>query len=94
MHTAQKCAQNFAKVDGVFDTLRLTEDNKITIFQLLASILHLGNVVFEDENENKARIMKSSEKHIDFAAKLLSLSSEELKNALLSKPMHIEPNFL
>lgn len=87
LHTFQNCQLEFARVDQVFNALGFTEENKITIFKLLASILHLGNVEFGNGNDDRAQIMESSEKHIDFAAKLLDLSSHELKKALLERSM-------
>lgn len=63
----------------------MPENIKISIFQLLASILHLGNIEFEDTNDDEARILEPFERNVEFASRLLKLTSDELKGALLFK---------
>lgn len=79
------CSKSFQKVDQALNSLKLTEHNKVTIFKLLASIMHLGNVEFKDVVDYQAEIMELSAKHIDYAAKLLNITVDELKEALLYK---------
>lgn len=79
----QNDVSGFKQVDQTFDSLKFTETKKMAIYQRLAVILHLGEIGFEDTFDMQTRIIESSEKHVILAAKLLKLSSEELKNALL-----------
>lgn len=85
IHTTTNCSNNFSRVDQIFNTLGLPENIKISIFQLLASILHLGNIEFKDTNDDQAQILEPFERNVEFASKLLNLTSEELKAALLFK---------
>lgn len=81
------CAQNFQRLDQIFQKLDYTEEHQNAIYQVLAGILHLGNVTVVEDSAQHAQIKDSSEKDIAFAAKMLNLSSSELKVALLNKTM-------
>lgn len=57
---------------------------------MVAAVLHLGNITFEDNPEDTkggSRITANSEKAVLFSAKLLSVDPEELRQSLVSKVM-------
>lgn len=87
IHSTESCLKNFAKADRIFSTFGLTENIKITIFELLASVLHLGNIEFEDENDGQAKVLESFEKNLEFASKLMKVPLHDLKTVLLFKTM-------
>lgn len=55
------------------------------IYSLLAAILHLGNVSFENGDTDSAQIAEDSSESFECAANLLKISNEELKDALLNR---------
>lgn len=87
IHSTESCLKNFAKADQIFGDFGLTENIKITIFQLLASVLHLGNIEFEDGNDGHAKILESFEKNLEYASKLMEVPYHDLKTVLLFKSM-------
>lgn len=60
IHSTENCMKKFAKVDHIFTTLGLSENNKSRIYELLASILHLGNVEFRNGSNGQVEISESS----------------------------------
>lgn len=48
------------------------------ILGVVASILHLGNLIFETSTENQLEISASSRKHLEKAAELLHLEVRAL----------------
>lgn len=76
----QDYSQDFVNVDRILSAFGFVENKKIIIYQLLSAVLYLGNIQFADE---PAQIIESTCYSIDFAAKLLRVSSDELKEALL-----------
>ncbi|KAK0182057.1 hypothetical protein PV327_000228 [Microctonus hyperodae] len=80
----------FDAVDQAFTRLGLTEHERMEIYTMVAAVLHLGNIVFEDNPEDTkggSRIAAVSERAVIITAKLLGVDSEELRQALVSKVM-------
>nr|XP_033192922.1 myosin heavy chain 95F isoform X1 [Bombus vancouverensis nearcticus]XP_033192923.1 myosin heavy chain 95F isoform X1 [Bombus vancouverensis nearcticus]XP_033192924.1 myosin heavy chain 95F isoform X1 [Bombus vancouverensis nearcticus] len=70
--------------------LGLTEAERMEIYTMVAAVLHLGNITFEDNPEDTkggSRISSNSEKAVLMSAKLLAVDPEELRQALVSKVM-------
>lgn len=68
----------------------MSDDERMQIYTMVAAVLHLGNIVFEDNPEDTkggSRIASSSEKAVHMSAKLLGVDPEELRQALVSKVM-------
>jgi len=73
-----------------FTRLGLTDAERMEIYTMVAAVLHLGNITFEDNPEDTkggCRITVGSEKAVIISAKLLSVDPEELRQALVSKVM-------
>lgn len=87
IHSTENCLKNFAEVDRIFNTFGLTGNIKFAIFELLASILHLGNIEFGNDSNGQAEILESFEKNIEFASKLMKVPSDNLRTVLLFKSM-------
>lgn len=59
---------------------------KFAYYKLLSSILHLGNIEFEENNENNVCCVKDSSKiWFESCAELLGVDPNSLKNALLHR---------
>lgn len=80
-------AQKFTDVDITFDCLGFSEEKKILIYRIISAIIHLGNIEFEGTDEVK--ISETSKIHIDIAAELTDMSSDEIVNALLFRSIDI-----
>lgn len=51
-HNNSKITGDLTAVDRSLDTLGIVQGKKRKIFNILAAILHLGNVVFEENDES------------------------------------------
>ena len=81
---------DFKQLDEALSRLGMNETAKLEIYALVAAVLHLGNVTFE-ENPDDARggcqVSKSSENALSISSKLLGVDSFELRQALVSRVM-------
>ena len=60
------------------------------IYSMVAAVLHLGNISFEENIEGTkggSKICASSEGNLSMASTLLSVDREELRQALVNKVM-------
>lgn len=82
--------KDFQKLDQALTRLGLNENHKLEIYSLVAAVLHLGNVSFE-ENPDDARggcqVSQASEVSLSITAKLIGVDSFELRQALVSRVM-------
>lgn len=81
---------DFHTLDQALTRLGLTEQTKFEIYALVAAVLHLGNVSFEDNPEDTrggCQVSKASESSMAIAAKLIGVDSFELRQALVSRVM-------
>ncbi|XP_044011291.1 myosin heavy chain 95F isoform X2 [Aphidius gifuensis] len=82
--------EGFNSVDKAFTRLGLNANERFEIYTMVAAVLHLGNISFEDNPEDTkggSRITKSSDNAVLMTAKLLSIDTDELRQALISKVM-------
>lgn len=73
-----------------FTRLGLTDAERMEIYTMVAAVLHLGNITFEDNPEDTkggSRITAGSERAVITSAKILGVDPEELRQALVSKVM-------
>lgn len=80
----------FTALDKALSRLGLSENEKLQIYTMVAAVLHLGNVEFEDNPEDTrggCRVAKGKEKSLDIASKLLGIDASELTQALESRVM-------
>lgn len=71
-------------------SIELSEADKLNIYSVVAAVLHLGNIEFEentDNNKGGSKVVDKSEKSLKIAAELLSVDCDELRQALLTKVM-------
>lgn len=78
----------FDEIDNMLESLQNLNHWKKHIYKILAVILHLGNVEF-DEIENEAQIAKTSEIHIQSITELLNISNDELRSLFLFRKIEI-----
>lgn len=82
--------EDFQNVDRALSSIELTPAEKFNIYSIVAAVLHLGNVEFEENAENSkggSKVLDRCEKSLKIAAELLSVDCDELRQALLTKVM-------
>ncbi|RZF36972.1 hypothetical protein LSTR_LSTR004660 [Laodelphax striatellus] len=82
--------EDFKNMDQALNRLGLTEAERHEIYSMVAAVLHLGNVVFEENmegNKGGSKVTTGSEWSLKTAAKLMGVDPEELRQALVSKVM-------
>ena len=63
------------------------------VFTTIASVLHLGNISFEDDpddNRGGCRVQETSEPSLQMTAKLMGLDPDELRRALTARVMQVD----
>lgn len=76
--------QEYAQMRHAMQVCNIHPQNQIVILEILASILHLGNIDFVEDGNNA---MVDAIEALAFPAFLLGVSEEMLKNKLLSRIM-------
>ena len=54
----------------------MSDQERLSVYTTIAAVLHLGNVDFEDDpddNRGGCRVKESSERSLDFTARLMGL---------------------
>lgn len=82
-------AVDFDRMDESMNKVGFSEDEKANIFKVVAVVLHIGNIAFEDSGDKDGGSMVSSKSKnaLNFAAQLLDVSPEELKMSLTTRKM-------
>ncbi|XP_064629701.1 unconventional myosin-VI-like isoform X2 [Lineus longissimus] len=83
-------ARDFKVTDEAMTKMGLSNDEKLSIYMLVAAVLHLGNVSFEENTEDTkggSKVTSSSAQSLNNAAILLGVDKEELCDSLVSRVM-------
>ncbi|KAF0689441.1 Aste57867_19113 [Aphanomyces stellatus] len=83
-------SDQFALTTQAFTDMGIGDDEQLSIYGIVAALLHLGNVGFDAEvsaasNMEEASIDAESAHHLDVAAKLLGVSTADLTRALITR---------
>lgn len=76
--------KDISTLDESLSLFGLSETQRGKIYEIVAGILHLGNIQFE-EKENRCYIVDESVKYLKYSAKLLGIDTEILKNSFLER---------
>uniref|UniRef100_A0A2M4BA63 Putative myosin class v heavy chain n=1 Tax=Anopheles marajoara TaxID=58244 RepID=A0A2M4BA63_9DIPT len=82
--------EDFRQLDEALGRLGLSETERVQIYSLVAAVLHLGNIRFEENPEDTkggCRITNDSEASLVVTARLIGLDASELRQALMSRVM-------
>ncbi len=82
--------RNFATVEDDLKKLGMSDQERLSVYTTIASVLHLGNVDFEDDpddNRGGCRITDKSERSLKITASLMGLDVDELRRALTARVM-------
>lgn len=75
-------ADNFRQVQTAMSVIEIPQEEQKLILEIIASVLHMGNVGFTEE-EGKAKILKPES--VTAIAKLLGCEEEQLRNAFTNR---------
>lgn len=81
---------HFQNLDKALGRLGLNDVSKFEIYSLVAAVLHLGNITFEeipDDVRGGCEVSDSSEKSLSITCRLLGVDPSELRQALVSRVM-------
>lgn len=81
---------HFQSLDKALGRLGLNETAKLEIYSLVAAVLHLGNISFEeipDDVRGGCQVANSSEEALNTTCRLLGVDPDELRQALVSRVM-------
>ncbi|XP_060551449.1 unconventional myosin-VI-like, partial [Ruditapes philippinarum] len=82
--------RDFKVCDDAMNHLGMSEDERFSVYTIVASVLHLGNISFEDNHEDTkggCMITAASESSLQIASVLLGVEKEELREALVTRVM-------
>ncbi|XP_078318920.1 unconventional myosin-XV-like isoform X3 [Crassostrea virginica] len=79
--------ENFRALTTAFDVLSFERSEQETIFKILSSVLHIGNIYFKKihDEANHDTVLLGSDAEIKWISHLLQLSEDWLKQALTTK---------
>ena len=83
---------DFRTVCNDLKNLGMTEGELNDVFTTIASVLHLGNISFEDDpddNRGGCRVQDASEGSLAKTAQLMGLDQDELRRALTARVMQV-----
>ncbi|KAK0045573.1 unconventional myosin-VI [Biomphalaria pfeifferi] len=82
--------QDFGVCDAAMKHLGFSDADRLGIYGLVAGILHLGNIAFEDNADDAkggCKVAKGAEDSLQMAASLLCVDKDELRDSLISRVM-------
>lgn len=82
--------EDFKNMDQALNRLGLSNTERFEIYSMVAAVLHLGNVAFEENMEGSkggSKVAPNGEWSLKVAASLMGVDPEELRQALVSKVM-------
>ncbi|XP_062594386.1 unconventional myosin-XV-like isoform X8 [Saccostrea cucullata] len=79
--------ENFRALTAALDVLNFEKSEQDTIFKILSSVLHIGNIYFKKihDDANHDTVLLGSDAEIKWISHLLQLSEDWLKQALTTK---------
>lgn len=81
---------DFNVCDKSMTHLGISDDEKLSIYTLVAAVLHIGNIEFEENAESTkggCKVTAASEKALGICGTLLSVDKEELRESLVTRVM-------
>ena len=82
-------ARQFLKTTDAMSIIGLPQDTIQSVLQIVAGILHMGNIVFETNLTDEAVVSKSSTLHAQKTAQLFGVSVDGLLIALTTRAIHV-----
>ncbi len=82
-------ARDFAALDKAMDHIGLSNEDKMNIYIVVAAVLHIGNIEFEEDPESSKGgcRLRSNNQSLNIVAKMLGVDNDELEKAMISRVM-------
>ena len=74
--------RNYQNIDNNLNNIGMSDSDRQAVYTTIASVLHLGNIEFEDDpddNRGGCRVTEKAEKSLKITAGLMGLDSDELR---------------
>lgn len=81
--------RDFLAVDKALIEVGVTNEERIRIYKILAAILHIGNVTFEENPVIAGCQIADSSNHSSYAAQLLGIEPRTLEDSLLTRKIYV-----
>lgn len=78
-------AADFEVLRGALDIFGVSREDQKALWQYLSGILHLGNITFKTEGDDRDEAVLDNGKPLAYAAKLLGIKQDDVKKALLRR---------
>uniref|UniRef100_A0A670ZR92 Myosin VB n=1 Tax=Pseudonaja textilis TaxID=8673 RepID=A0A670ZR92_PSETE len=80
-------AEDFEKTRQAFTLLGVKESYQMTIFKILAAVLHLGNVDFRSERDGESCSITNQDEHLHHFCRLLGVEHSQLEHWLCHRKL-------
>lgn len=78
-------------IDKSLAIIGLTQKERLQIYEVLAAILHMGNVTFKKNPiTDVLEISNETEHHFEYASQLLHVEPKTLKKTLLARDIEVD----
>jgi myosin-6 len=81
---------DFLECDQSMDHMGLSSQDKINIYSTVASVLHLGNINFQDDpgsTKGGCQVTQATEQSLNITSEMLGLDVRDLRNALITRTL-------
>lgn len=81
---------DFQNMDKALNHMGVSEDERLSIYKVVAAVLHIGNISFSDSSEDSkggCSMSDSSEHSLNTASSLMGVDPIDLRQSLLSRVM-------
>merc|ERR1711971_1152816 len=82
--------KNYQNIDRNLKNIGMSDPDRQAVYTTIASVLHLGNIEFEDDpddNRGGSRVTEKAEKSLQITAGLMGLDPDELRRAMTARVM-------
>ncbi|XP_054163685.1 unconventional myosin-VI-like isoform X2 [Oppia nitens] len=82
--------KDFKAMDSALNHFGVSDVQRMAIYQTVAAVLHLGNIVFEESNDDSkggCRVAAQSRPSLETVAELIGVDCDQLQQSLLSRVM-------
>ncbi|XP_054550028.1 unconventional myosin-Vb isoform X3 [Talpa occidentalis] len=80
-------AEDFEKTQQAFTLLGVRESHQISIFKIIASILHLGNVEIQPERDGESCSISPQDEHLNNFCRLLGVEHSQMEHWLCHRKL-------
>lgn len=80
--------EKFVETCSLLELIRIPPQDILALTEVLAGVVHMGEVAFVDSGESSCDIDAVCAEHVDYAAQLLGISQSSLRANVLSRTLH------